>query len=287
MKLDIPVTGMTCAACAARVKKGLTRAPGVQDAAVNFATERATVEFDPSSVTAAELVAAVERSGYGARIEETTLQVAGLEWAVSGEPLERELRKPVGVLAAEVNIAAGRAFVRYLPDVVTPFDLESAVASAGYELAAPVDAADPEERERVAREAEYRKLRDRFAFSAVVAVLVMLVSMPLMGRDVAHHEPDLFHRLMMPLSRALERVFPWLYALDPQLLAWSLFLLTTPVVFWAGRQFYKGAWSGLLHRSADMNTLIAVGTGAGYLYSVVATAAPGISTGAGLPADVY
>jgi P-type Cu+ transporter len=285
-RIEIPVTGMTCAACAARVQKGLSRAPGVRDASVNFATERATVAYDPTSATAAALVEAVESSGYGARIEETTLQVAGLEWAVSGEPVERELLRLEGVLKAEVNIASGGAHVRYLPDVVTPSDLESAVRSAGYELAAPVDVADPAERERVAREGEYRVLRNKFAFSAVVAVIAMVASMPLMVRDMGLQD-DLFHRLMMPIGHALERVLPWLYAIDPQVLAWTLFVLTTPVVFWAGRQFYKGAWSGLLHRSADMNTLIAVGTGAGYLYSVVATAAPGIFRRAGLPADVY
>jgi P-type Cu+ transporter len=286
-RLEIPVTGMTCAACAARVQKGLSRAPGVRDAAVNFATERATVEYDPSSSTASALVDAVERSGYGARVEEVTLQVSGLEWAVSGEPIERELRALEGVLTAEVNIASGGAHVRYLPDVVTPSDLEAAVRSAGYELAAPVDAADPAERERLAREADYRELRNKFAFSAVVAVLVMVASMPLMAGETGSGQDDLFHRLMMPLSHGLERLMPWLYAIDPQVLAWALFALTTPVLFWAGRQFYKGAWSGLLHRSADMNTLIAVGTGAGYLFSVVATAAPGIFTRAGLPANVY
>jgi P-type Cu+ transporter len=286
-RLEIPVTGMTCAACAARVQKGLSRAPGVRDAAVNFATERATVEYDPSSATASMLVEAVESSGYGARIEEVTLQVAGLEWAVSGEPVERELRALAGVLSAEVNIASGGAHVRYLPDVVTPSDLELAVRSSGYELAAPIDATDPAEREQAAREAEYRQLRNKFAFSGVVAVIAMVASMPLMGRDAHHQEADLFHRILMPVDAALERVMPWLYAIDPQVLAWTLFVLTTPVVFWAGRQFYKGAWSGLLHRSADMNTLIAVGTGSGYLYSIVATAFPWVFTRVGLPADVY
>jgi P-type Cu+ transporter len=285
-KIEISLTGMTCAACAARVEKGLSRAPGVRDAAVNFATERATVEYDPSSATAATLVDAVESSGYGARVEEVTLQVGGLEWAVSGEPVERELMALAGVLSAEVNLASGGAHVRYLPDVVPPSDLEAAVRASGYDLAAPVDVADPGERERMAREAEYRVLRNKFAFSAVVAVVAMVGSMPLMMRDMGL-QADLFHRLMMPLSHGLERVFPWLYAVDTQVLAWALLALTTPVVFWAGRQFYKGAWSGLLHRSADMNTLIAVGTGAGYIYSVVATAVPGVFTRAGLPADVY
>ncbi len=286
-RLEIPVTGMTCAACASRVQKGLSGAPGVKEAGVNFATERATVEYDPTTATAAELVEAVKASGYGARLEETELQIDGLDMAVSGAPVEKELKALKGVLNAEVSLATGSARVVFLPDVVDPSDFERAVKSAGYELAAPIDVADPAERERIAREREYRALRNKTAFSALVAVFAMLASMPLMGGDSAAVQNDLFHRLMMPVNDALQSVMPWLYAIDETILTWSLLALTIPVVFWAGRQFYKGAWSGLLHGTADMNTLIAVGTGAAFVYSVVATVAPGIFTSAGLPADVY
>ncbi|MDX1675457.1 MAG: copper-translocating P-type ATPase, partial [Longimicrobiales bacterium] len=281
------VTGMTCAACASRVQKGLSKAPGVRDAGVNFATERATVEYDPSAATAADLVEAVKASGYGARIEETELQIEGLEMAVSGAPVERELEALRGVLEAEVSLATGSARVAFLPDVVDPGDFETAVRSAGYGLAAPIDVADPAERERIAREREYRMLRDKFAFSAVVAVFTMVASMPLMGGDSAAVQNDLFHRIMAPVNDALASLLPWLYTIDETVLTWTLLVLTIPVVFWAGRQFYRGAWSGALHGTADMNTLIAVGTGAAFVYSVVATVAPGIFTSAGLPADVY
>ncbi len=286
-RLEIPVTGMTCAACATRVQKGLSKAEGVRDAGVNFATERATVEYDPSSASAGSLVEAIRASGYGARLEDTELQVAGLDMAATGEGVERALLALTGVMAADVNIATGTARVTYLPDVVGPDEFEAAVESAGYELAAPIDVADPAERERIAREREYRALRRKFWFSALVAVLAMVASMPLMARDSAAASSDLFHRLMMPVNDAFETLLPWLYAVDPRVLTWSLLVLTIPVVFWAGRQFYKGAWSGALHGSSDMNTLIAVGTGAAFVYSVVATVAPGIFTSAGLPADVY
>ncbi len=286
-KLEIPVTGMTCAACATRVQKGLSKSEGVRDAGVNFATERATVEYDPSSTSAASLVEAIRSSGYGARLEETELQVAGLEMAATGGGIEAALKELAGVLTADVNIATGTARVVYLPDVVTPHDFESAVEAAGYELAAPVDVADPAERERIAREREYRTLRNKFSLAAVVSVFAMLASMPLMARDSAAMQNDLFHRLMTPVNGVLSSVVPWLYAIDPRVLTWTLLALTIPVVFWAGRQFYKGAWSGLLHGSSDMNTLIAVGTGAAFLYSIVATVAPGIFIRAGLPADVY
>ncbi len=286
-RLEIPVTGMTCAACASRIQKGLTKAEGVREAGVNFATERATVEYDPSTATAASLAEAVRASGYGARLDETELQVSGLEMAATGEGVERELKALSGVLNAEVNIATGTARVVFIPEVVTAEDFEAAVKSAGYELAAPIDVADPAERERIAREREYRTLRGKFWFSAVVSVIAMVVSMPLMMRDSSATRQDLFHRLMMPVNEVLSAMAPWLYTVDRSILAWLLLALTIPVMFWAGRQFYKGAWSGLLHGSSDMNTLIAVGTGAAFLYSAVATVAPGIFTRAGLPADVY
>jgi Cu+-exporting ATPase len=286
-RLEIPVTGMTCAACASRVQKGLSKAEGVREAGVNFATERATVEYDPVTATAADLVAAVKASGYGARLEETELQISGLDMAVTGEGIERELRSVTGVLEAEVSLGTGTARVVYLPEVATPEDFEAAVEAAGYSLAAPIDVADPAERERIAREREYRTLRNKFAFAAFVSVFAMLASMPLMGRDSAAASNDLFHRIMMPVNDVLSSVLPWLYTVDPRVLTWSLLALTLPVVFWAGKQFYKGAWSGLLHGSSDMNTLIATGTGAAFLYSLVATVAPGIFTSAGLPADVY
>jgi Cu+-exporting ATPase len=287
-RLEIPVTGMTCAACATRVQKGLSKAEGVREAGVNFATERATVEYDPSAATASSLVEAVKASGYGARLEETELQVAGLDMAVTGEGIERELMSVAGVLEADVNIATGVARVVFIPEVAAPADFEAAVERAGYELAAPIDVADPAERERIAREREYRTLRRKFWFSAFVSVFAMLASMPLMGgMEASAVRNDLFHRIMMPVNDVLSGVFPWLYTVDPRILTWTLLALTIPVVFWAGRQFYRGAWSGLLHGSSDMNTLIAVGTGAAFLYSVVATVAPGIFTRAGLPADVY
>src|SRR5207244_12850580 len=95
-------------------------------------------------------------------------------------------------------------------------------------------------------------------------------------------------RRLVPLAVQLrEWVAGQGYVLDLECVKRGLGLLTLPVVLWSGQQFYRGAWSGFTHRTADMTTLIGVGTGAAYLYSAVATIAPGLFTGAGLPADVY
>ncbi len=288
LRLDIPVTGMTCAACATRIQKKLSRTDGVREAAVNFATERATVEYEAGATGVAELVEAVKAIGYGARLEELVLDVEGLEMAVTGEGVERELDALPGVVDVAVNLASGQARVFYIPDALPLDEVPRAVERAGYRLGAPVDAGDPAERERLARERHYRGLRNKFWFSAVVGVVAMVVSMPLMAAESgAAAKADLFHRLLMPVNAALSSALPWLYATDAGVLRWLLLVVTTPVVLWAGRQFYRGAWSGFLHWSADMNTLIAVGTGSAYLFSVLATVVPGVFEAAGLTANVY
>ena len=286
-RVTFPVEGMTCAACAVRVQRRLAAGPGVREAVVNFGTERATVTYDAARANAAALVGMVRAVGYDARTARTVLAVDGLEWAVSPEPVERSMAKLPGVLSAEGNIARGEVTVTYLTEAVTPADLESAVRAAGYSLAAPIAAEDPVERERIHRQREYVRLRGRFVLAAVSAVLSMVLSMPLMRHGTLHGPSDVLDRLMQPLSEQMVRWIPALGAPSPALLRWSLLYLTLPVLLWSGRSFYRAAWSGLLHRSADMNTLIALGTGAAFLFSVAATLVPGVFEQAGLPADVY
>lgn len=290
-RITIPVTGMTCAACAVRVQKKLEQGEGVQSAVVNFGTERATVDYDPSACDVPSLVEMVRAAGYDARTTDIEFLVEGLEWVATAAPLERELGRLEGVLEARANLATNKVRLEYLPDVVTSGDVEAAVVRAGYRLGAPIEAGDPVEREQAARDREFADLRRRFAFAAVVGVLSMLLSMPLMlregGGSATGGPVDLFDRLMMPLAQAIVLVFPALGRASPDVLRWVLLALTTPVLAWAGRPFFRGAYSGLLHGTADMNTLIALGTGAAYVYSLVATLAPGLFTGAGLPPAVY
>jgi P-type Cu+ transporter len=286
-RVAFPVTGMTCAACASRVQRKLERASGVSEATVNFGTERATIVYDAGAVTAAELVELVKSAGYGAVTEELVLPVAGLEWAASAEPVERELRAVPGVVRASANLATREARVELLPEHVAAADLAAAIERAGYRLEETVEIADPVERERVMRAREYRSLLRRFWLAAGVGVVAMVLMMPLMMEPSSTHGADLLDRLMMPAAHWLMGVFPWLFTIPADVLRWTLLALTTPVLFWSGRHFFRGAYSGFLHATADMNTLIAVGTGAAYLFSVVATVTPGLFTRAGLAADVY
>jgi Cu+-exporting ATPase len=221
-KIDIPVQGMTCAACQASVQKALQRQPGVLDAAVNLMMHNAAVTYDPAVTRPESLVEAIRETGY-----------------------EAELPRPER----------------------TAFEEQTA-------------------RDR-AQEEEFRSLRRKALVSGAAGVLAMLLSMPLMGM---HHGPvaDPFMRWAMEsLTPVLRAALPWLYRLPPAVLSYSLLFLTVSVMGWAGRHFYTRAWRGFRHHSADMNTLIAVGTGAAFLYSLLATLAPGFFLARGVAPDVY
>ncbi len=223
-RIDIPVEGMTCAACQAGVQKALQRQPGVLDASVNLMMKSAAVSYDPAVTSPEALVEAIRDTGY-----------------------EAELPRPEQ----------------------TAFEEQEARDRAGEE--------------------EFRSLRRKALASGAVGLLAMVVSMPLMDSG-PHHGPvaDPFMRWAMEsLTPALRSVLPWLYRIDPAVLSWSLLVVTLGVMAWAGRRFYARAWSGLRHRSADMNTLVAVGTGAAFLDSALATVAPGFFLSRGVAPDVY
>jgi Cu+-exporting ATPase len=288
-RITLPVEGMTCGACATTVQKRLERSVGVETAAVNYATGKATVTIDDAVVRVADLVDAVRDAGYDCARVTVTFGIEGLHYAAGVSRLEGALAALPGVLGAAANQALEEVRVDYVPGLVTAREMEEAVEGAGFRVAEPIAEEDPVERERLKRAQEVRRLSWKFAVAAVVAVVSMIGSMPLM-RSMATREHDLVARLVSPLDTLLMRLLPSLYdfaARDPGLLKLALLVLTLPVMLWSGWQFYRGAWSGLKHRSADMNTLIAVGTGAAFLYSAVATLLPWVFTRAGLPADVY
>ncbi|GJG87468.1 copper-translocating P-type ATPase [Gemmatimonadetes bacterium T265] len=255
-RVDLPITGMTCAACARRVETKLGRAPGVRRAAVNFATARATVEYDPDATGTRQLVGTVRDVGYGvtgtARAEfvvDDSARPSG-----SAAPLERRLTAIPGVVDAGFDPATMRVWAEYLPSATDATHVRREIEAFGYDVhpaARAADEATAVDAEAAARTDEVRALRRRFAVAAVL-------SLPVLALAMAHGRVPLFDR-------------PWIN--------WLQLALTTPVVLYSGRQFYRGAWAAFRHRAADMNTLIAVGTGTAYLYSVAATVAPGAVTG--------
>src|SRR5438477_53798 len=288
-RILLPIEGMSCAACAATVQNALGTRDGVASAAVNYATGKATVDYDDARVHVAGRIQTVRAAGYDCGKATVTFAVDQLHYAPSVTPLEQALRRVPGVARAVANQATETVTVDYVLGAATAEELERAVAGAGFQVAAPIAAEDPLERERLARRREVRTLAGKFAVAAVAAVVTMLGSMLLMTghADATLRSVDLLGRLLLPLALRVQEALPAVSAIEPYWIKLALAALTLPVVVWSGQQFYRGTWSGLKHRTADMNTLIGVGTGAAYLYSLVATFALGLFAATGREADVY
>jgi P-type Cu+ transporter len=250
-RIDLPITGMSCAACARRIETGLAKAPGVRRAGVNFATSRATVEYDPAHTGVRDLMRVVEDVGYG------TAGTARADFVVddsarpsgSSQPLEKHLQRVRGVVSADFNLSTMEVRVEYLPGATDVRTLRGAIEDFGYvvrDVPGGAGSAAEEDSLEAAHAAEYRELRRRFWLAAVLALPVLAMAM-------SHGRVS------------------WL---DFPGAVWVQLALTTPVVLYCGAQFFRGAWAAFRHRAADMNTLIAVGTGTAYLYSVAATFFP-------------
>ncbi|HUF20397.1 MAG TPA: heavy metal translocating P-type ATPase, partial [Burkholderiales bacterium] len=237
---DLPLEGMTCAACAARIEKSLNRLSGVT-AAVNFASERASVNFDPARASPSELVAAVEKAGYRVPQQSIELQIEGMTCAACATRIEKTLNRLPGVVA-EVNFATERARVRIAPGLSTADRLIEAVRKAGYDAHERADASREDEKARHA--AHYRRELHMFWIAALLTAPLVVEMIPMLAGQ--HVE--------------------WL----PR---WLQMLLATPVQFWIGKRFYVGAWHALRGGGANMDVLIALGTSMAWVFSAVVTVA--------------
>ncbi|HEX2093396.1 MAG TPA: heavy metal translocating P-type ATPase [Longimicrobiaceae bacterium] len=223
-----------------------------------------------------------------------TIPVSGMTCAACSGRVQRALEKQPGVSEAAVNLMLRNATVAYDPAVTSAERLVEAILATGYgaELAASDRTAfEEQEAQDRAQEEEFRELRRKAGVSFAAAVVAMLVSMPLMSAG-GHggHGPaadPVMRWTMTWLSPGLEGALPWLYRVPAAVLSYGLLALTLAVMAWAGRHFYTRAWAAFRHHSADMNTLVAVGTGAAFLFSVLATVAPGFFLSRGINPDVY
>jgi Cu+-exporting ATPase len=223
-----------------------------------------------------------------------TIPVSGMTCAACSGRVQRALEKQAGVETAAVNLMLRSATVEFDPSATTADDLVEAIRATGYgaDLAPEGRTAFQEqEAQDRAQAEEFRELRLKAAVSFAVAALAMLVSMPLMSAGAGHAHGatiDPFMRWAMGwLDPLLRGVFPFLYELPRAALSYGLLAATLGVMGWAGRHFYTRAWAAFRHHSADMNTLVAVGTLAAFAYSVAATVAPGFFLARGVQPDVY
>ncbi|MBI4329364.1 MAG: heavy metal translocating P-type ATPase, partial [Chloroflexi bacterium] len=240
-KITLGIEGMTCASCVMHVENALKEVPGVVSTQVNLATEKATVEIQ-EGVALSALAHAVADAGYGTRSEKATVKVGGVEEPAEAARLEQALRSLLGVRAATVNPANGQVMVEYLAGVLETGDLKVVVEGMGFRYMGVEEEFD---QHALAKAEEAAHLRKKFLVALAGGAVVTALSMLYM--------------------------VPGFQFLPPQPFNVLLFLIATPVQFWAGSQFYTGAWAALKHKTSNMNTLIAVGTSAAYLYSVAVT----------------
>ncbi|HET9133740.1 MAG TPA: heavy metal translocating P-type ATPase [Gemmatimonadales bacterium] len=222
-----------------------------------------------------------------------TLAVEGMTCAACQSRVQRALQKAPGVADASVNLMLANAAIAYDPAVTTPEALVAVVEATGYGAAIPEagqTAIAEQAAQDEAQDAEFHELRTKAIVAGVAGAIAMVASMPLMAGDAHAHGTtvDPFMQWAMGwLTPPLKAAFPFLYALPTATLSWALLAITLGTMAWAGRHFYVRAWAAFRHHSADMNTLVAVGTGAAFVYSVVATVAPSLFTSRGLAPDVY
>lgn len=242
--ISLSITGMTCAACANRIEKNLSKLAGVKQVNVNLATEKALVTYDPAQASVEKMIEKVKKTGYGVQEEKVILDIIGMTCAACANRVEKGLVKIDGVTNATVNLATEKASVEYIPGQTNIDQLIAAVKKAGYE--AKTVGETNEDYERSAREKEYKKQKNKFVVGAAISFFFLLqmiadFSMPYGGGFGFHMNP------------------------------WLQFLLAAPVQFYVGGHYYRDAYNAVRGGSANMAVLVVLGTSAAFFYSLAVT----------------
>ena len=238
-KITLPVRGMTCASCTAHVERALKGVNGVEDVNVNLATEKASVQFSTGAVRIEDLVEAVRETGYEIPTEAVILPIGGMTCASCTAHVEKALSKVPGVVKASVNLATEKATVTFVPGVADLADFKRAVAESGYEvLEIPEEgAAEKEQEDEAERKMRQARLYMRVAWVFTVPIILWMFA-------------EMFFGVIWPNAT--------IYNL-------GMILLALPVLFWVGRRTYRSGLAAVLHGYANMDTLIALGTGVSLL----------------------
>lgn len=238
---NFQITGMTCAACATRIEKGIKKMEGVKEANVNLALEKSTIKYDPEVASEQDFQKKIQDLGYDVVKDKVEFDITGMTCAACANKIEKRLNKLNGVDKAAVNFALETVLVDYNPEQVSIPEMKEAINKLGYTLEQKIENAG----EKVDhRQIEIEKQQGKFIFS-------LILSFPLLWAMVSHFE---FTK------------FIWLP--DMFMNPWVQFALATPVQFVVGKQFYVGAYKALRNKSANMDVLVALGTSAAYFYSL-------------------
>ncbi len=238
-KAELKISGMHCATCAINIEESLGQIKDVSKVQVNFGTDTAHVEFDPTKVSLTELEKAVKTVGYDVVNREVTLKIGGMVCATCVQTIEAALRSLPGILSANVNLGTEKAYVTFNPSVSTIPDMKKAIEDAGYQylgIAGEVS----EEAEKIAREKDLHDKFLRFSVGFAVSIPLLLA-------------------MWVPLP------------LPMQTLAYVMLVISTPVFFYVAYPIFRAASMALRNRSLNMDVMYAMGTGVAFVASVMGT----------------
>lgn len=239
-EVSLQIQGMTCAACANKIEKGLNKIDGVIDANVNFAIEKTKVVYNPEKTNVQDFEDKIEKLGYRVAHNKQTFDISGMTCAACANKIEKRLAKMDGVSNATVNFALENVMVEYNQDQVTTGDMIEAVKKLGYTLKAQTS----KEETANSKDEEVRNQTGKFIFSSIL-------TFPLLWTMVTHFKFTSF-------------IYSPVMLMNP----WVQLALATPVQFIVGAQFYRGAYKALRNKSANMDVLVALGTSVAYFYSI-------------------
>ena len=245
-EITLGVSGMTCSACALNIEKILKRKEGVDSVAVNLELGRAKVSFDPSLISPKEIGEAIESIGYKVEKDKVTLNLQGMSCASCAANIEKILNKTDGVISVSVNFPLEKAFVEFDSSRISVREIIVAVQGIGYGASVRAETVEYEDREQMSRDAEIRRQRNNLIIALVLGIPIGLGNMSMMFPFLSFVPAFLSNHIV-------------------------LFILSTLVLLFPGRQFFVGTFKGFKHGVTDMNLLIAAGTGSAYLISVAAT----------------
>ena len=246
-KTTLPISGMHCASCANTIEKALSKQKGVIKASVNFASEKATVEFDKNVVDENSLKEVVKKTGYKVverpnegNIAELRLKIIGMDNPHCVGTVNDVLNLVKGAISKELYVNQN-AFIKYDPKITNVDAIKKVIKNAGYN---PVEQKQGTDAEKEAREKEIKRLKWEVIIGALLSIPIFILSFPE------------WFKIIIPYQN------------------YVLLILASPVQLVLAYRFYVGTYIGLMNKTANMDTLIAVGTGAAYIYSVLATFFP-------------
>ena len=249
---SLKIEGMTCAACAKAVERISKKLDGVIEANVNFATEKLNINYDETKISIPDIQLAIEKGGYKALIESSskTLKIEGMTCAACAKSVERVTKKLDGVIESNVNYATEKLNISYEPSKVRVSDIKKAVEKAGYKALEEETTVDAD-KER--KEKEIKLLWNKFIVSLIFTIPLLVISMGhMVGEKFGFSLPSFID----PMS-------------SPRFFAIFQLMLVIPVMI-AGNRFFKVGFKSLVRKSPNMDTLIAIGTSAAFLYGIFA-----------------